>query len=98
MVEQGDIIKIEGIKHLALVISKNYYNESGKAILCPVLDTDIGTSFSLEIELDQDKYYVCCDAVKQMDLDTRSYTKKGHLHLGKMIQVVNLVQSISDYV
>ena len=34
MVEQGDIIQIENINDLALVISKNQYNESEKAILC----------------------------------------------------------------
>ena len=98
MVEQGDVIKIDGVRNLALVISKNYYNESGKAILCPVCEKDLGTTFSMEIELNDTKFYVCCDAVKQMDVDTRGYTKKGHLQLGKLIQVINLAKSIIDYI
>ncbi len=98
MVEQGDIIKIEGVRDLALVISKNYYNESGKVFLCPIYEKDLGTAFSMEMELNDTKFYVCCDAVKQMDIDAREYTKMGHLHLGKLIQVINLTQSIMDYI
>ena len=98
MVEQGDIIQITGEDRLALVVSKNYYNESGKAILCPVYKQDFGTAFCLEIELDGEKAFVCCDSVKQIDVETRGYSKMGRLHLGKLIQVVNLIKAIVDYV
>ena len=36
MVEQGNLIRTESISHPLLVISKNSYNASGFAIVCPV--------------------------------------------------------------
>ena len=33
---QGEIIKIEKIKHPVLVVSKNFFNETGEIIGCPI--------------------------------------------------------------
>ena len=34
---QGDILKIEKIKHPVLVVSKDFFNTSGQIIGCPVI-------------------------------------------------------------
>ena len=34
---QGDILKIEKIRHSVLVVSKNYFNTSGEIIGCPII-------------------------------------------------------------
>ena len=49
MVEQGHIIKIEGIKYPALVVSRNLYNESGRVIVCPVVSEDTGATLAYPI-------------------------------------------------
>lgn len=36
MVSQGDILKIEGIRHPVLVVSKDFFNTSGEIIGCPI--------------------------------------------------------------
>ena len=37
-VHQGDVIKVERIKAPVLVASKDFFNESGEVIGCPILD------------------------------------------------------------
>ena len=34
---QGDILKIEKIKHPVLVVSKDFFNTSGEIIGCPII-------------------------------------------------------------
>ena len=33
-IEQGDLLKVEGIQHPVIVVSNDYFNESGRAIVC----------------------------------------------------------------
>ncbi|WP_294242216.1 type II toxin-antitoxin system PemK/MazF family toxin [Pseudobutyrivibrio sp.] len=98
MVEQGDIIQIENINDLALVISKNQYNESEKAIICPILKNSIGSTFEIEFLFNEQSYYVICDNVKQIDLRPRFYSKKGTIPLNKLMFVTDMLQAIIDYV
>lgn len=34
---QGDVLKIEKIKHPVLVVSKDFFNSSGEIIGCPII-------------------------------------------------------------
>ncbi len=36
-IHQGDILKIEKIKHPILVVSKDFFNTSGEIIGCPII-------------------------------------------------------------
>lgn len=37
-IHQGDILKIEKIKHPVLVVSKDFFNNSGAIIGCPIIE------------------------------------------------------------
>ena len=37
LLQQGDILKIEKIKHPVLVVSKDFFNTSGEIIGCPII-------------------------------------------------------------
>lgn len=97
MVEQGDIIKIDGIGHLALVISKNTYNESGMAVVCPILQKSIGSTFEVEVSINDSLIYVASDSVRQLDLNIREYSTKGRVPYSKLIYIIDMAQSIIDY-
>ena len=36
-VEQGDLIKVAGLNYPVMVVSNNFFNETGKAIVCPIV-------------------------------------------------------------
>lgn len=46
-IEQGDLLKIEGLPHPVIVVSNNYFNQSGKAIVCPIVKKAVPGRFIL---------------------------------------------------
>ena len=93
MVEQGDILKVEGIKSLVIVISNNRINASNRVIVCPI--SQVTTPPTLSVPLD-DGNTAICDTVVQLDLEARGYSKKGRVPLSKLILMVDMVESMMD--
>ena len=98
MVEQGDIISLEGMRFPVIVVSNNRYNTSGKALVCPVLSYDPNISLQEQIVLEDKICYVCCDALKQLDIGNRGSGVKGHVSLAKQMLILDKIQSIFDYI
>jgi mRNA-degrading endonuclease toxin of MazEF toxin-antitoxin module len=94
MVEQGQIIKIDGIKFPALVVSKNVFNESGRVIVCPVVSEAAGATLAYPIGPDK---YVLCDNLRQLDLNSRFYSITDRVSLAGIINISDRVQSLFDY-
>ena len=73
---QGDILRIEKIKHPVLVVSKDFFNMSGEIIGCPVISNTnpgplhIWTSVGEEIE-----GYIQCEKLALLDLSIRGHKK-----------------------
>lgn len=36
-IEQGDLLKVAGLKYPVMVVSIDFFNETGKAIACPIV-------------------------------------------------------------
>ena len=41
VLHQGDILKIEKIKHPVLIVSKDFFNTSGEIIGCPIINKGV---------------------------------------------------------
>ena len=37
LVEQGDLLNVDGLSCPVIVVSSNFFNRSGKAVVCPIL-------------------------------------------------------------
>ncbi len=94
MVEQGQIIEIDGIKYPALVVSKNLFNESGRVIVCPVVPETYGATLAYPIGPDR---YVLCDNLRQLDLNVRVYSITDRVSLAGIINITDRIQSLFDY-
>lgn len=96
MVNQGDIIKVEGIKLNMLVISRDIINENEVCIVVPLSSnfsesvTHIKNSFSKEL--------LVTEQVRYIDLTSRYYKKLGNLSLEEMQNVVDVVQGLFDII
>ena len=66
MVDQGDIIKVEGIRDLVLILSKSAYNETGKIIGCPIVTKKTESSFQVEVPIDSKTFYAQSDSLIHM--------------------------------
>ncbi len=96
MVNQGDIIKVDGIKLNMLVISRDIINENEVCIVVPLSSnfsesvTHIKNSFSKEL--------LITEQLRYMDLTSRYYKKLGNLSLEEMQNVVDVVQGLFDII
>ena len=98
MVEQGDIIRVPNIDFPLLVISRTLYNKTGKALVCPIVRNAGDATLTVEIDTASVSGFVCCDNPKRLDLASRGYSPKGRIPLAQLIVVLDMVQSLIDYI
>ena len=93
-IEQGMILKIEGISHLVLVVSNDTINQPGRAVVCPVYVPEVTPTLSVPLE---NGLVVVCDTIRQLDLAVRRYAHREKVSLAKLIQITDRVQAMFDY-
>lgn len=98
VIDQGDILKVEGVKNLVLVISKPLYNESGKIIGCPIVSTEFQGTFKVPFNLEGKHFYAVSDSIKQLDVSQRGFSTKGHMPLGQLMVVIDMLESIIEII
>lgn len=95
---QGDIVKIETIKHPVLVVSKDFFNTSGEIIGCPIIRDSIEGPLHIWISTKENAGYVQCEKLALLDLKVRGYKKIDRLVLSQMINISDAIQSIFEYI
>lgn len=95
---QGDVLKIENIRHPVLVVSKDYFNESGQIIGCPIFTDSIESALHVYVETDGIYGFVHCEQLAFWDVNVRGYTKIGNVGLEDKIDISDTIQGIFDYV
>lgn len=97
-IRQGDILKIEHIKYPILVVSKDYFNESGQIIACPIFTNSSVGSLHVLIESEEVVGYVQCEKLALLDLKVRGYRMLGSVSLSDKINISDTIQGIFDYI
>ncbi len=67
-VEQGDLLKVEGIQMPVIVVSNNYFNQSGKAIVCPIMKKAAVGPLHIELKDSEVEGIVLCEQVRYLAL------------------------------
>ncbi|MCD8068049.1 MAG: type II toxin-antitoxin system PemK/MazF family toxin [Lachnospiraceae bacterium] len=94
---QGDILKIEYIQVPVLVVSRDYFNESGEIIGCPLLAASTEGPLHIFVSDGEMGGYVQCEKLKLLDLSVRGYKKTGQIGTMDRMNITDAVQSIFDY-
>lgn len=58
---QGDLLKIENIRHPVLVVSKDFFNSSGAVIGCPVIKDSIAGPLHIWMSVEDNEGYIQCE-------------------------------------
>ena len=95
---QGDIIKIEKIKFPVLVVSKDFFNSSGQIIGCPITPDAVKGPLHISINTNEVKGVVHCENLKMLDLRIRGCKKLDALQSNELIDIVDAIQGIFDYI
>lgn len=95
---QGDILKIEQIKHPVLVVSKDFFNTSGEIIGCPIVHNSKSGPLHIRMSAENTEGYIQCEKLALLDLSVRGYQKTGRLPLAEMMNVSDAIQGIFEYI
>ena len=95
---QGDILKIEKIKHPVLVVSKDFFNTSGEIIGCPIMKDSMPGPLHIWMSTDENEGYIQCEKLALLDLSIRGHKKIDRLPISEMINVSDAIQSIFEYI
>lgn len=95
---QGDILKIEKIRHPVLVVSKDFFNTSGEIIVCPIINNSKPGPLHIWMSTENTEGYIHCEKLALLDLTIRGYKKIGRLPISEMINVSDAIQSIFEYI
>ena len=96
-VEQGDLLRVEGISQPVMVVSNNVFNRSGKAIVCPIMKKAVPGPLHIELKGTQTKGYVLCEQVRYLDLTARGYSKIETPHYFEIMDISDAVVSMFEY-
>jgi len=97
-ISQGDILNIERIKMPVLVVSKDFFNQTGEIIGCPIYNNGEPGALHIRISTDEITGYVQCEKMSLLDMNIRGYSKLGRVHMPEIIDITDAIQSIFDYV
>ncbi len=95
---QGDILKIEKIKHPVLVVSKDFFNTSGEIIGCPIIKDSTPGPLHIWMSSDETEGYIQCEKLALLDLSVRGHKRIDRLPFVEMINVSDAIQGIFEYI
>ena len=96
--EQGDILKVASIRYPFVVVSKNFFNESGLVMACPILPNAVPGPLRIRCENLKQPGYVYCEQLRVIDLNARRFSKTDAVSYYDLIDIVDSIQGIFDYV
>ena len=95
---QGEILKIENIKHPVLVVSKDFFNTSGEIIGCPIIKDSMPGPLHIWMSTEENEGYIQCEKLALLDLSVRGHRRIDRLPISEMINVSDAIQSIFEYI
>lgn len=98
LLHQGDILKIEKIKHPVLVVSKDFFNTSGEIIGCPIINNSTPGPLHIWMATEENEGYIQCEKLSLLDMSLRGYKKVDRLPISEMINISDAIQGIFEYV
>ena len=98
MINQGDILKIEGIKFPVYVASKDFFNKTEEILGCAITTTALLNPLRVFINTGELSGYVHCEKLKLLDLRTRGYSVVSHVSQTDIIEISDIIQGIFDYI
>lgn len=95
---QGDVLKVEKIKHLVLVVSKDFFNASGEIIGCPIIKNSKPGPLHIWVSAENTEGFIHCEKLALLDLSIRGYKKTDSLPISEMMNVSDAIQGIFEYI
>ncbi len=96
-VEQGTVIELSNEKKKALVVSKDFFNQSGLSVICPVVISATEDALHIPLIINGEQEIALCEHLKTVDLEKRHYKKIGTIAFSQIQEITDAIQAIFDY-
>ena len=96
-VEQGDLLKVSGLSYPVIVVSNDFFNESGKAIVCPIIQNTAEGPLHIKLNNCPVEGFVLCEQIRYVDLAARSFSKLSQTHYYDIMDISDAVMGMFDY-
>lgn len=96
-IEQGDLLKIEGIRYPVIVVSNNFFNQEGNVIVCPIVKSASEGPLHIRLKDSPVEGIVLCEQVKYIDLRPKHYSKLAASHYFDIMDISDAVGSMFEY-
>ncbi len=96
-IEQGDLLRVDGLSHPVIVVSNDFFNASGKAIVCPILANAVEGPLHIPLRDAPIAGYVLCEQVRYIDLTARRSSKITAARYFDIMDISDAVMGIFDY-
>lgn len=97
IVEQGDLLKVDGVTHSVIVVSNNFFNKSGRVIACPILKKAVPGPLHIALSDSVVEGFVLCEQVRYLDLTARHYAKLSQAHYFEIMDISDAVMGMFEY-
>lgn len=74
-IEQGDLLHVSGLSYPVIVVSNNFFNASGKAIVCPIVKDAAEGPLHIRLKDCPAEGFILCEQIRYVDLAVRHYAK-----------------------
>ena len=95
-IAQGDLLKVGGLRYPVIVVSNDFFNESGKAIVCPIVEDTIEGPLHIRLKDCPVGGYVLCEQVRYVDLSERHFSKMTATHYFDIMDISDAVMGMFD--
>lgn len=96
-IEQGDIVRIQKGRVPFLVVSSDFFNESGLSVVCPLVPFASLDALHIPLKTSSGCYVALCEELSTAALQQRACTVTDHIKVSDLMEIIYRVQSIFDY-
>lgn len=95
---QGDILNVPSLHTPVIVVSREYFNRTGLAFVCPLVTQTSPHALHIEIHGKKSTHgFALCEAAKAIDFTRRHYSKTDEADYADMMNLSDAMQAIFDY-
>ncbi len=95
--QQGDILWLEKEEQYVLVLSREFFNQSGMSVVCPLRDNAKPDALHIRISSDAYNGAALLEHLRSLDLQARHYRRISGISYEQIQNISDAVQGIFDY-
>ena len=96
-IKMGEILRLKDTGFPVLVLSKEFFNNSGMIVACPIAEKAAADALHIPVHTETLTGIALIEHLKSLDIRARFYKSEGRISFEQIQDISDAVQSIFDY-